>query len=140
MFKKTRTKFLSLFRELFLYHSSSLEFRAKVLAVVIAANSKHGSCEQEVLKDIAFLTYKDDANRAEILINAVNEYLAKIDDNSSTFFNGLLNEITKECRVIKRYKDKININQLNRFKECGIEGDDKLYQIRIVDFLQEIKS
>jgi hypothetical protein len=137
--KRFKTRFLSLFRELFLYHSSSLEFRAKVLSVVIAANSAHGGCEQEVLKDIAYATYKDDANRAEILIAAVNEYLQKITDNSSQLFNTLIEDIQKESKLIKRYKDKIDIAQLQKFQNCTHEEDDKIYQLRVLEFLEGVK-
>ena len=135
-----KTRFLSLFRELFLYHSGSLEFRAKVLAVVIAANSKHDVCEQEILAEIAKQTYRSNADRAQILVNAVNEYVDKIEDNSSTLFNSLINDIEHEVKVTKRYKKKIDITQLNRFVNCSDESDDTIYQQRVIAFLERVKG
>jgi len=140
MGNRLKTYFLSLFRELFLYHSSSLEFRAKVLAVVIAANSKHDSCEQDILKDIAHQTYINEPDRAQILVNAVNEYLAKIDDNSSTVFNRLITDIERETKATKRFKKKIDIVQLNRFVRCNDESDDSVYQRRVIEYLEGIKK
>ncbi|MGM0623712.1 MAG: hypothetical protein ACQESH_06790 [Campylobacterota bacterium] len=140
MKKRFKTYFLSLFRELFLYHSGSLEFRAKVLAVVVAANATHGVCEQEILKDIAFTTYEKEPERAEILQTAVNEYLSKIDDNSATFFNSLIFAIEKESKVTKRFKNKIDIAQLSRFTACEMSSEDRVYQLRVLEFLKEVKA
>jgi len=111
-----------------------------VLSVVIAANASHGGCEQEILKDIAYLTYKDDANRAEILIAAVNEYLQKITDNSSQHFNSVIEDIQKESKLVKRYKDKIDLQQLQKFQTCALEEEDRIYQLRVLEFLEGIKG
>ncbi len=140
MLKKFKTLFLSLFRELFVYHSRSLEFRAKVLVVVIAANSRHGECEQEILKDIAYSTYKDESDRAEVLISAVNEYLEKIEDNTDVEFNYLIKMIEHEIKLIARYRNKIDLEQLQRFCDCTKDEEDRIYQQRVMEYLQGVKS
>ena len=51
--KSAKTFFLSFFRELFVYHHTSLEFRAKLFASMIAANKIINVNEYKILKDIA---------------------------------------------------------------------------------------
>ena len=56
-----------MFREFVVYHHSSLEFRAKILTLMISANGEMCDCEKQKLEEIAHKIYQDDEGRAEYL-------------------------------------------------------------------------
>ncbi len=130
----------SFFREVLLYHNSSLEFRAKVFTVVIAANTSHGACEEQRLKELAYSVYHDDSDRAEILIDTVKEYLHTIEDNTSERFNRFIAEIEHEVRVTPRFKKKIDLRALHTFRKCSQNFEDRLYQQRVFEFLKGVRQ
>ena len=138
--KSTKIFFLSFFRELFVYHHTSLEFRAKLFASMIASNQIDNSREYIVLKKIAEEIYKDDEYRVDVLVHTTKEYVNKIIQNDSLDIDHLLLDIDKEMKRHKRFVDKINMNHLRRFYACN--GDEKtiLLQTRILEFYEsEIK-
>jgi len=49
MYKKLRRKITKFFREFLLYHNSSLEYRAKILTLVVAVNKEITECEEKLL-------------------------------------------------------------------------------------------
>jgi|LGOV01.1.fsa_nt_gb hypothetical protein len=139
--KSTKTFFLSFFRELFVYHHTSLEFRAKLFASMIASNQVDNSCEYVVLKKIAEEIYKDDEYRVDVLVHTTKEYVNKIIQNDSLDIDHLLLDIDKELRRHKRFVDKINMNHLRSFYACNGDEDTILLQTRILEFYEsEIKS
>ena len=60
--------FFSAFRELFVHHHSSLEFRARVFALVISANEDVNVENYIVVKKFGMEIYKGDEERANLLI------------------------------------------------------------------------
>ena len=74
MFRKIRRKLNKMFREFLVYHSDSLEFRAKLITLMIASDSEINECEEKMLKEVAYKTYDYDEERAELLIDTVKEY------------------------------------------------------------------
>ena len=140
MLRRFKRSLQSIFRELLLYHNSSLEFRAKVFAVVIAANSVHGACEQEVLKTLAHDIYNEDNTRAEILIDTVNEYLLSIDENTSESFHAFIHKIEHEAKTTQRFKKKIDMAMLHKFRSCSKDFEDRIYQQRVFEFLKGVKK
>jgi len=140
MIKRVRRKIKKVFRELLLYHNSSLEYRAKVFTLVIASAGEMGSCEEKLLKDISCDIYDKDEERSEILIEAVEEYLNKIITNNGLDFDHLIFQVEKETKEVKRFSQKINIDELNRFQACVKNEDDKIYQKRVIDYLQRLKE
>ena len=58
--------FFSAFRELFVHHHGSLEFRAKILALLIAANKDSTVDSYVIVKEIGLEIYKDDMDRANL--------------------------------------------------------------------------
>ena len=139
--KSTKIFFLSFFRELFVYHHTSLEFRAKLFASMIASNQVDNSCEYVVLKKIAEEIYGDDEYRVDVLVHTTKEYVNKITQNDSLDIDHLLLDIDKEMRRHKRFVDKINMNHLRSFYACNGDEDVILLQTRILEFYEsEIKS
>jgi len=139
--KSTKTFFLSFFRELFVYHHTSLEFRAKLFASMIASNQIDNSCEYVMLKKIAKEIYKDDEYRVDVLVHTTKEYVSKIIQNDSLDIDHLILDIDRELKRHKRFIDKINMNHLRSFYACNGDEDTILLQTRILEFYEsEIKS
>lgn len=140
-FKSTKSFFLSFFRELFLYHHTSLEFRAKLFAAMIASNRNEISCEYDVLKKIALEIYKDDEYRVDALIHTTKEYVDKIVKNNLLDIDHLLIDIDKEGKINKRFIEKINMEHLRSFYCCDGDEDTTILQTRILEFFEnQIKS
>ncbi|MBL0687358.1 MAG: hypothetical protein JJV95_07180 [Sulfurospirillum sp.] len=133
--------FLSFFRELFVYHHKSLEFRAKLFASMIASNKVDNNCEYKILKKIAKEIYKNDEYRIDVLIHTTKEYVDKIVENDLLDIDHLLLDIDRELKKHKRFRDKINMNHLRNFYACSGDEETVLLQTRILEFYEsEIKS
>ncbi|CAA6818820.1 MAG: Unknown protein [uncultured Sulfurovum sp.] len=139
MVKLLRRKAKKFFREFLLYHSSSLEYRAKVFTLVVASNEHIHACEEKLLMECACEIYENDEERCEILVETVKEYYQKIITNNGLDFEHLVFQVEKETRDVKRFSEKININALMRFQECEMTEDEKLYQLRVIEFLSDLK-
>ncbi len=129
--------FLSFFREVFVYHNSSLEFRAKLLAAMIATNQHMDECEIKILENIAKEIYPDDEARVDVLVRTTKEYVKKIIEKNGLELNELIKSINRELKEEKRFCEKVNIERLSRFLECS-QGDEEtqLTQTRILEYLQ----
>ncbi len=142
MFKSLKRSITKMFREFLVYHNSSLEFRAKLLTLMVSSNGEISECEKQKLKEIAYNTYSKDQERAELLIDTVNEYHEKIITNNGLDFEHLIQIVAKEVREVKRFHQKIDISLLMELHECVEEDDeeDRLFQMRIIEFLQGLKD
>lgn len=140
MIKKVRRKIKKVFRELLLYHNSSLEYRAKVLTLIVAVNREISPCEQKLLYATACEIYDNDEERSEILVEAVLEYFDKIITNNGLDFEHLVFQVEKETKAVKRFAEKIDIEQLERFQECIQNEEDKIYQQRVIAYLGRLKE
>jgi len=142
IFTYLKTRFLSFFRDIFVYHTSSLEFRAKIIASVISVKKDLNECEEKILEDIAKNIYKKDDARANLLIQVTKEYINKIIDKNELDINALIKNIDNELKNSKRFAYKINIKELKRFLECSKDDEEtSIIQQRIIEFLQlEIKE
>ena len=140
MVKFLRRKVKKFFREFLLYHNSSLEYRAKVFTLVVAANEKISECEDKLLMELACEIYKHDEERCEILVETVKEYFEKIITNNGLDFEHLIFQVEKETRDVKRFSAKIDIGALMKFQECEMTEDEKLYQFRVIEFLSDLKK
>ncbi|MDD5717806.1 MAG: hypothetical protein PHW64_08420 [Sulfuricurvum sp.] len=136
MIKKVKNYFFSTFREIFLYHHSSLEFRAKTYALFIAASNESLTYYQKRLEEIASEVYTE-PDRAAALIMTVREYLNSIQIKKHSGEEALLIEIIRELRMIPRYALKIEPDHLERLRECTYDADAKIYQSRLIDFLKQ---
>ncbi len=122
-----------------LYHNSSLEYRAKLLTLIVSVNREISPCEEELLYKTACEIYNNDEDRAEILVEAVREYFNKIITNNGLDFEHLVFQVEKETKEVKRFAQKINISQLEKFQKCIYNEDDKIYQQRVISFLDRLK-
>lgn len=136
---KLKHYILSAFRELFIYHHSSLEFRAKVFAIVIAANEHSGDCELELVKKAGIEIY-DDENRANTLMLTTKEYVQKVRNSNGLDIDRLAQDIIKELKLITRYAEKIDVSQLKPFIQCSTDEDTIAYQMNIIEFLGRLKK
>lgn len=140
MIKWLRRKIKKVFRELLIYHNSSLEYRAKLLTLVVAVNREINECEEELLYKTACDIYDNDDERAEILVEAVKEYFDKIITNNGLNFEHLIFQVEKETKEVKRFAKKIDIEQLQKFQKCIDNEEDKIYQQRVISFLGNLKE
>ena len=140
MIKRLRRKIKKVFRELLLYHNSSLEYRAKLFTLVIASTGEMSSCGEQLLEELSCTIYNDDEERSEILVEAVKEYLDKIITNNGLDFDHLVFQVEKETKAVKRFSQKINIDELKRFQACVKNEDDKIYQQRVIEYLGRLKE
>ena len=131
--------FLSIFRELFVPHYRSLEFRAKIFtAMLIAKNSILDSDYQEV-EEIAKDIYKDDKKRIHILVQTVKEYVEKATQGSKWKLDLLLKDIDYELKMIKRYVKKIDFEHLRRLM-INSDEMDAIFQQQVYEFfLNEVR-
>lgn len=128
-----KLKFLSAFRELFVYHHKSLEFRAKIFAAIIAAKLSPDDEDFEILSQIADEIYENDQTRKSFLIEATKEYVAKVKRRDHLTLDALLLAIDRELKTNRRYVKKIDFEHLRRLM-FGHE-DEILIQQRVYDFL-----
>lgn len=131
---------MKMFRELLVYHHSSLEYRAKVLTLMISSNGEICECEKQKLKEIAHSIYGEDQERAELLIDTVMEYHTKIITNNGLNFEDLIQLVERETREIPRFTEKIDMGLLMHLHECMDNEEDILFQQRIIEFLQSLKD
>lgn len=129
-----------MFRELLVYHHSSLEYRAKVITLMVSANGEFCECEEEKLQEIAHRVYGEDEDRAQLLIDAVHEYHHKIVTKNGLDFEHLVYQVERETKEVKRFVEKIDIDLLMILHECMKEEEDILFQKRILEFLENLKE
>lgn len=139
MLRRIKKYFFSAFREVFVYHHSSLEFRAKTYAVLIAGSSEPLSRYQHTLEMIASEIYTD-PDRASALVMTVKEYLNAVQHKKNMGNEMLLNDVIRELRIVPRFALKIEPEHLERLGECTFEQDSQIYQQRLIDFLREKRT
>ena len=126
------------FRELFIYHHSSLEFRAKLFALVIAANEHSEACDYNTVKSIGMAIYNDE-DRSNTLTLTTQEFVEKIRQSSGIDVDTLIHDIVQELKVIPRYAKKIDVDQLRQLISCNDDPDTVSYQKSIIAFLERLK-
>jgi len=132
--------FFSAFRELFVHHHGSLEFRAKLFALVIGANPESTVDAYIIVKNIAMEIYNNDKDRANLLMLTTKELVQKIKDNNGLDFDTLVEHIQKELKIVPRYAKKIDIDSLRHIIELSHDKDIISYQENILEFLQNLKD
>jgi replicative superfamily II helicase len=129
-----------MFREFLVYHSSSLEFRAELMTLMMLSDEKIKECEDTLMKQIASEIYLDDESRARILQETIEEFHDKISSNNGLDYNDLIEKISKDIKKSPRFAEKIEIERLDRFRDCMESEDDKIFHDRIIEFLRELKE
>ena len=134
-------KLINMFREIILYHSDSLAFRAKLLTLLVVGNGDTiNACEEEKLQEIAQKMYPDDYDRAQVLIEAVHEFYEKITESNNLVYDSLITSIEKDVRENPRFVHKIDIELFRVLKECIDDEDEKIFHERILSFFQNLKD
>lgn len=132
--------FYHAFRELFVYHHSSLEFRAKIFALVISADDNEKVESYNMVKNAGLKIYKNDENRANLLMSNTKELVKKIRESEGLQAEKLITHIQQELKLIPRYAKKIDINELEPLLTLSSNNDTIAYQKNIIEFLETIKE
>jgi len=129
----------SSFRELFLYHHNSLEFRAKLFATLIAANDQAKDCEYELVQEAGMKIY-DNEDRATTLRLTTKEFVNKAHEDNGIAIDELIDAIVRELKKIPRYADKIDLSVLEPLTQCHQDEDTLAYQTRMLEFFGRLKN
>ena len=140
MFRKFKRVILKMFRELLVFHNSSLEYRAKIITLVVSSDGNISDCELEKLKIMTNEIYKNDTIRANLLLDTIQEYHIKIITDNGLNFQHLIELVAKETKEIRRFTKKIDIEMLSQFQECLSDEDEIIFQNRILSFLSDLKE
>ena len=132
--------FFSAFREIFVHHHGSLEFRAKVFALLIAANDKPKVENYVLVKELATNIYKEDEDRANLLLLTTKELVSKVKRDNGLDLDLLVTTIQKELKIVPRYAKKIDLQDLQRFLTLSSDEDTLAYQQNILEFLKKLKE
>jgi hypothetical protein len=132
--------FFSAFRELFVHHHGSLEFRSKICALVIAANDTIKVENYIIVKNIGLSIYRQDSDRANLLMLTTKEMVQKVIDNNGLGVDSLVNSIQKELKIVPRYAKKIDVEALKPLLEHTYDSDTLHYQENILEFLASLKE
>ena len=132
--------FFSAFRELFVHHHGSLEFRAKVFALIIAANEDSTVDGYVVVKELGLSIYKNDEERANLLMLTTKEKVDKVREENGLDIDTLISSIQQELKVVPRYAKKIDIEQLKKLVALTYDKDTLSYQENILEFLENLKN
>lgn len=131
--------FLNAFREVFIYHHSSLEFRAKIFATIVIADKKGEECYYDKLQTASENVYSDPVRQETLLLTTI-EYVKKAKDDNGLGIDELILDIVNEIKNTPRYTKKINILQLRSLMECSTDKDSLCYQESIIHFFENLKS
>lgn len=127
------------FRELFLYHHSSLEFRAKLFAAVIAADDKADECEFDRVKEAGMAIYNEE-DRSNTLVLTTREIVDKVLKNNGLDIDALIEDIIQDLKTVPRYALKIELSQLEPILACQDDPDVTAYQRSILRLFGELRS
>ena len=134
-----RFYFFSLFREIFVPHHRSLEFRAKVLAAMLAAKKTVSEEDYSIVREIAIEIYATDKKRIEVLIKTVKEYVKNIKTLKLVTLDDLLAEVDNELKSVHRYVKKVDFAHLRRLMIDSDEEDALVQQYVYEYMLSEVE-
>lgn len=137
---KIKNFFFNAFREIFVHHHGSLEFRAKIFALLIAADENISDEYYDCIKDIGLHIYQGDEERTNLLIMTTKELVKKITDENNLNYDTLIPHLQKELKLIPRYAKKIDTLLLKPILSVTKDKDTLSYQENILEFLQELKE
>jgi len=137
---RIKHRFFSAFREIFVHHHGSLEFRAKIFALMIAVNENPKVENFILVKELALQIYTGDEDRANLLLLTTKELVEKVRGKNSLTLDLLVTTIQKELTIVPRYAKKIDIEPLKGFFEFSNDEDTLAYQKNIVEFLENVQE
>ncbi len=137
---KIKNHFFNAFRELFVHHHGSLEFRAKILALIISANEEIKPDNYTIVKNIGMSIYKDDEDRANLLMLLTKELVSRVKEHNSLDIDTIVVNIQKELKLTPRYAKKIDTASLEPLLNISHNSDTLAYQKNMIEFLESIKE
>jgi hypothetical protein len=135
-------KFFNAFREIFVHHHGSLEFRAKIFALIITSFENKTDDNKElfkIVKEYGLQLYKDE-HRAHLLTITTQELVKKVYDNNGLDIDTLIANIQKELKIVPRYAKKIDVDALKPILLFTQDPELLSYQENILEFLQNLKD
>ena len=132
--------FFSAFREFFVHHHGSLDFRAKIFALIIAANEESTVESYVIVKNIGLDIYDSDDERANLLMITTKEKVTKVRENNGLNIDILIANIQKELKIVPRYAKKIDTKELKQLLPLTYDEDTISYQKNILEFLENLKN
>ena len=135
-----KNRFFNAFRELFVHHHGSLEFRAKIFALIIAANKDFSIDDYSLIQKIGEDIYKNDQERVDLLILSTQELVQKVKDDNGLDIDTLIAHIQKELKFAPRYAKKIDIESIKPLISLSTDIDTIAYQNSMLEFLSTIKE
>lgn len=139
IFSRFRHYIYNSFREFFVYHYSSLNFRAELFALVIGVNPDAKLDNFLVVKQMAMQIYNNDEERANVLLFSTKEIVNDVKNNIVSI-DSLINKIQKELKHTPRYAKKIDVEALRPILSFTYDEDIFLYQQNILEFLDTLKK
>ena len=134
-------KIINMFREILLYHSDSLAFRAKLLTLLVVGNGDIiNACEEGKLQEIAQKMYPDDHDRAQILLEAVYEFYDKLTAQNYLVYDSLIHSIHDDVKRSPRFAQKIDPELFGLLRMCIDDEDERIFHDRIITFLRNLKD
>lgn len=127
------------FRELFLYHHTSLEFRAKLFATMICADEKANDCEFDIVKKAGMAIYNEE-DRSNTLVLTTREIVEKVRKDNGLDIDALIEDIILDLKSVPRYALKIELSQLEPLLGCQHDPDVTAYQHSILRLFGELRS
>lgn len=137
---RLKHKFFNAFREIFVHHYNSLDFRAKVLALMITANEQPKVENFILVKELAQKIYENDEDRANLLMLTTKELVDKVLISHTLSSDKLVESIVNNVKLVPRYAKKIDIEALSRFLDLSDSEDTLAYQKNILEFLEKLKK
>ena len=137
---KIKHYFFGAFRELFVHHHGSLEFRAKIFTLVIAVNKDIKDEVYQIVENEANKIYKNDEDRAQLLILSTKEMVQKVIDDNGLDIDSLVSSIQNELKLVPRYAKKIDTEALRPILMFSDNKDIISYQENIIEFLDTTKE
>lgn len=129
---------LSVFREIFIPHFRSLEFRAKIFAAMLLAKDEINEDDFKILDVLGREIYDNDSRRVGVLLAITKEYIKKANVYKSLNLDTLLMDIDNELKIYKRYVRKIDFSHLRRL--ISEDEEEALTQQRVYEFfVSEVK-
>jgi len=134
-------KIINMFREILLYHSDSLAFRAKLLTLLVVGNGDTiNECEEVKLQEIAQKMYPDDHDRVQILIEVVHEFYNKVMEKNNLVYDSLIQSISDDIKLTPRFSQKIDLGLFGFLKDCIEDEEERIFHDRIITFFQNLKE
>jgi len=132
--------FFSAFREFFVHHHGSLDFRAKIFALLIAANEDSTLDSYAIIKNLGLDIYEQNEERANLLMLTTKEKVDKVKENNGLDIDILIASIQRDLKIVPRYAKKINLDDLEKLLPLTYDIDTLSYQENILEFLDNLKA